>query len=276
MNQTLVGGSSAGGDAAQYARSGGSSEKQVLQPPACTIEAPSDGRRRPQIYSVIRDQQIQEGVRWSGSCRSGRRTLLAMQAVVRSGGGGVAAEGGVSGAEVRIIGQAKPVQGTLTKIRVLSDSVVAVVEPGPEGVPVDLTLDQTPPGLKPGVGTMCDIYVDRLKDVIAVPLTSIYSAGGDTYVFVRRGADAVPTKVTLGKTNETHAEVAKGLDAGQEVLLLQAGQGRELRKRPASRSNSNPPPAPAAAKASAAAAAPGPVATVNPLPQQHRAGKASA
>jgi multidrug efflux pump subunit AcrA (membrane-fusion protein) len=195
---------------------------------ACTIEAPSDGLV---VYNNDRysNQQIQEGAQVRE-----RQLLLrlpdtsAMKAVVRIPEAVVSRLKVGQRAEVRIIGQAKPVQATLTKISVLSDSQSRWWNPDLKEYPVDLTLDQTPAGLKPGVGTNCDIYIDRLKDVIAVPLTAVYSAGRDTYVFVRRGPDAVPTKVVLGKTNDTHAEVASGLEAGQEVLLLQAGQGREL------------------------------------------------
>ena len=42
--------------------------------------------------------------------------------------------------------------------------------------------------------------------LIALPLSTIYAAGKDTYVFVREG-DLKPVKVVLGLNNETHAEV---------------------------------------------------------------------
>lgn len=198
---------------------------------ACTITAPSDGL-------VVYNQDRWSNTQMVEGAQVRERQLLlrlpdtnSMKSVVRVPEALVSRLQVGQRAEVRIIGMTKPVTATLTKISVLSDSSSRFWNPDLKEYPVDLTLDQTPAGLKPGVGTLCDIYVDRLKDVIAVPLTAIYSAGKDTYVFVRRGIDAVPMKVTLGKTNETHAEVTKGLDAGQEVLLLQAGQGRELLER---------------------------------------------
>jgi RND family efflux transporter MFP subunit len=197
---------------------------------ACTITAPAEGLV---VYGSSGDrwsnQQIQEGAQVRE-----RQLLLRlpdtskMKAVVRIPEALVSRLKVGQRAEVKIVGNPKPLSATLTKISVLSDSASRWWNPDLKEYPVDLTLDQTPAGLKPGVGVTCDIYVDRLKDVIAVPLTAIYSAGRDTYVFVRRGGDAVPAKVTLGKTNDTHAEVTKGLSAGQEVLLLQAGQGRGL------------------------------------------------
>lgn len=197
---------------------------------ACTIEAPADGLV---VYGSSGDRwsnsQIQEGAQVRE-----RQLLLrlpdtsAMKAVVRVPEAMVSRLSVGQRAEVRIVGNPKPVTATLAKISVLSDASSRWYNPDLKEYPVDLNLDQTPANMKPGVGVMADIYIDRLQGVIAVPLTAIYSAGKDTYVFVRRGQDAVPLKVALGRTNETHAEIPKGLDAGQEVLLLQAGQGREL------------------------------------------------
>lgn len=197
---------------------------------ACTVTAPAEGLV---VYASSGDRysnaQIQEGAQVHE-----RQLMLRlpdtsqMKAVVRIPEARVAQLKVGQRAEVRIVGYPKPVQATLTKISVLSDSSSRWWNPDLKEYPVDLTFDQTPAGLKPGVGTMCDIYIDRLHDVVAVPLTAVYSAGRDTYVFVQRGMDAVPTKVMLGKTNDTHAQILSGVEAGQQVLLLQAGQGRIL------------------------------------------------
>ncbi|HZZ43323.1 MAG TPA: HlyD family efflux transporter periplasmic adaptor subunit [Tepidisphaeraceae bacterium] len=196
----------------------------------CTITAPADGLV---VYGSSGDRwssvQIQEGAQ----VRERQLVLrlpdtASMKSVVRVPEAMVSKLAVGQRAEVRIVGNPKPLMATLTKISVLSDASSRFWNPDLKEYPVDLTLDTTPVGLKPGVGTMCDIYVNRLKDVIAVPLTAVYSAGKDTYVFVHRGLDAIPVKISLGKTNETHAEVTSGLDVGQSVLLLQAGQGREL------------------------------------------------
>ena len=37
-----------------------------------------------------------------------------------------------------------------------------------------------------------------------------------------------PEKVAIGQTTETHAEIKSGLAGGDEVILLEAGQGRQL------------------------------------------------
>src|SRR6185503_8723925 len=87
-----------------------------------------------------------------------------------------------------------------------------------------------PPNCKPGLGAQVEILMDRRHQVVVVPLTSLYSQGPQTFVFVREEGRAYPrhVEVRVGATNDTHAEIVSGLAAGQDVLLLQPGQGRML------------------------------------------------
>jgi len=64
--------------------------------------------------------------------------------------------------------------------------------------------------------------------VLAAPLSTVYAAGRDSYVFVRSGDEVRPVKVALGEVNETHAQIIDGVTSGQQVLILEAGQGRAL------------------------------------------------
>jgi multidrug efflux pump subunit AcrA (membrane-fusion protein) len=131
-------------------------------------------------------------------------------------------------AAVKIVGVPEPVRGSVSNISVMSDSSQRYWgNPDSKEYPVDITLDTTPPGLKPGVGAVVEIFVERINSTLAVPLASIYSAGRDSYVFLR-GDPPRPTKVTLGSVNNTHAQIVEGLKPGQDVLILGAGQGREL------------------------------------------------
>ena len=63
---------------------------------------------------------------------------------------------------------------------------------------------------------------------MAVPVGAIYSAGNDHYVFARGSVRPLPVKVTIGESNETMVQVKDGVKPGQEVLMLEAGEGREL------------------------------------------------
>ena len=131
-------------------------------------------------------------------------------------------------AVARIIGVPEPIGATLTNVSIMADSSSRWFSPDTKEYPVDVTLDHTPAGLKPGLSVETKLFVDRLKQVLAVPLGAVYAAGTDSYVFVRNGRETVPAKVVIGQVNETHAQVTSGLSRGQQVLILQAGQGREL------------------------------------------------
>ena len=91
-----------------------------------------------------------------------------------------------------------------------------------------MILDNTLPNLKPGIGANVEIFIDRLTSVLAVPVDSVYTVGRDRFVFVQQGEQIVPHKVSTGANNDTHVQITDGLAAGQQVLRLAPGQGREL------------------------------------------------
>src|SRR5687767_9214321 len=117
-------------------------------------------------------------------------------------------------AAVKIVGVPDPVRGSVTNISVMSDSSQRFWNPDSKEYPVDVTLDVTPPNLKPGVGAEVEIFVERIPNALTVPLASIYSAGRDSYVFLR-GDPPRPTKVTLGSINNTHARIVDGIKIGR-------------------------------------------------------------
>ena len=133
---------------------------------------------------------------------------------------------------VKILGVSEPVGATLTKVSVLPDNSQRWWNPDLREYPVELTLDRTPPGLKPGIRVeSCEIFIDRIENALAVPLASIYTVGRESYLFVKHGDSVKERKVRLGTANETDVQVTHGLEPGELVLLLQAGQGRQLLER---------------------------------------------
>ena len=134
-------------------------------------------------------------------------------------------------AVVRVVGFPDPVGATLTKISPMADGSSRWMNPDLREYPVELVLDRTLPDMKPGLTAQADIFVEQLRGVNAVPLASIYSQGRDSYVFARRGDDVEPLKVQIGSASDTHAHIPQGVSAGDDVLVLAAGQGRQLLER---------------------------------------------
>lgn len=204
---------------------------------ACVIKAPGDGMV---VYTSSsgggwgrRDTPIQPGatVRFQEQIIRLPDTS-AMKAVARISEAQVAKlrvdPNNPIRATVKIVGQQHPIGATLTNISIMADNSSRWFSPDTKEYPVDVTLDHTPPGLKPGLSVETRLFVERLRQVLAVPLGAVYAAGQDNYVFVRQGGETRPLKVGIGQINETHAQVTSGLTPGQQVLILQAGQGREL------------------------------------------------
>jgi HlyD family secretion protein len=196
---------------------------------ACTIEAPADGLVVYASSGNRNAEPIQEGTQVRE-----RQLLLrlpdttAMKAVVRIQESQVPRLEVGQRAVVRIVGVPEPIGATLRRVSVMADGGSRWWNPDLKEYPVDLVLDHTPSDLKPGVGVQAEIFIERLRNVIAVPLASIYAAGSEHYVFVRQGGQLRPQRIQVGSSNATHVQITSGLHPGQEVLLLESGQGRDL------------------------------------------------
>jgi multidrug resistance efflux pump len=199
----------------------------------CVIKAPTDG-----LVVYAGDRNNQQGQIIEGAQVRERQRLLhlpdtsSMKAVVRINESHVPKLQIGQKASVKIVGVPRPISATLTKISPLADSAQRWWNPDLKEYPVELTLDQTPRDVKPGIGLQAEIFTNRLDGVLAVPLAAVYSDRSASYVFVRDGADgAKPVPVQIGEANETHARIEEGLKLGQDVLILAAGQGRDLLER---------------------------------------------
>jgi hypothetical protein len=115
-------------------------------------------------------------------------------------------------------------------VSVLPDNGQRWWNPDLRDYPVELTLDETPQGLKPGVRVEnAEIFIARHEQALAAPLVAVYTVGRESYVFLRgENGEVKERKVTLGTANETHVQIVDGVREGEQALLLQPGQGRAL------------------------------------------------
>ena len=200
---------------------------------ACTITAPADGMV---VYSSSADRWSSNPIQEGAQVRE-RQSLLKlpdtnlMKAVVRIQEGQVRKVREGQRAVVRLGTDMPPLGSTVQKISVLADNSQRFWNPDLKEYPVDLVLDSTPKNLKPGMSLQAEIFIRRLNNVISVPLASLYAVGNEAYVFVNKDGKPAPTKVKVQDTNETHAAIESGLTAGQDVLVLQAGQGRRTARK---------------------------------------------
>ena len=196
----------------------------------CKITAPGDGMvvysRDDDDFRMVEGAQVRERQRLIRLPDTSQ-----MKAVVKIGESQVPRLRIGQRGLVKIVGVPDPVGATVTRISPMADGSSRWWNPELREYPVELVIDRTAPDMKPGLSLQCEIFVEQLRDVTAVPLASIYSQGRDSFVFARRGDDVQPVKVQIGGASETHAHITEGLAIGADVLVLAAGQGRQLLER---------------------------------------------
>lgn len=131
-------------------------------------------------------------------------------------------------AEITVAGLSAPIRGTVKRVSVLPDNQQMWWDPDKKNYPVEIELDETPPGLKPGMKAQIKVSLRVLENVVGVPASALYTDGNQSYVFVSAENGARPMPVSIGESNETHVQILDGLAGNETIWLLGPGQGRRL------------------------------------------------
>jgi HlyD family secretion protein len=199
---------------------------------ACTVRAPADGLVVYRNEGNRDSTQIQEGA----SVRE-RQTMMRlpdtsrMKVVLKINESQISALALGQVATVRLSSIAGPLMGTVTKISPIADSADRWMNPDRRDYPVDVVLDETPKGLKPGMSAQVSILTNQIDNAVSIPVGALYSIGNERYAFTVDGEVTTPAKVEIGTTNESDVQITAGLQPGEKVLLLEAGQGKVLLER---------------------------------------------
>jgi len=90
----------------------------------------------------------------------------------------------------------------------------------------DLTIkvDEVDKRLKPGLSATVNIIVSRLKDVLAIPIESVFTTDNNhTFVYLKNGNSFEKRLVEVGQNNDLYVEVKNGLQEKDIVLLNEPG-----------------------------------------------------
>lgn len=82
-----------------------------------------------------------------------------------------------------------------------------------------ITLDEDVQQLKPGMTAVVEIDIEKLRDVISVPIQAVVQRGEANWCFVKSDGEVNRREITLGKTNDKFVEVREGLDVDEVVVL---------------------------------------------------------
>jgi len=82
-----------------------------------------------------------------------------------------------------------------------------------------VTIDVPVERLKPGMTAVAEIHVDRLENVLAVPVQAVVQVGKDTACYVADKGLAQRRPIKLGRTNDKLVQILDGISPGQRVVL---------------------------------------------------------
>lgn len=166
------------------------------------------------------------------------------------------------GQKARITVDAFPdevLDGEVTKVGVLPDSQNRWMNPDMKVYLTQITIEGTHDWVKPGMSAKVEILVDRLADVVYVPIQAVTPSEGKQFATVVGGFKAERREIEIGQFNDEFIEINKGLKEGEKVLLrapeAAAPEGDDKAKSPKGEEKpqpeqpSSPAPAPAAGKA---------------------------
>ncbi|MCA9190626.1 MAG: efflux RND transporter periplasmic adaptor subunit [Planctomycetales bacterium] len=82
-----------------------------------------------------------------------------------------------------------------------------------------VTIDDEVYQLKPGMTAVCEVHVDYIPDVHAVPVQAIVQREGQTWLYIEKEGSPVRQEVTLGASNDQYVAVTEGIHEGDNVIL---------------------------------------------------------
>jgi HlyD family secretion protein len=149
-----------------------------------------------------------------------------------------------------------PLTGKISKVGVLPDSQNRWLNPGVKIFKVDVHLDTKVPDLKPGMTAQVEIELDRLANVLSVPVAAVFTEQEKTRCYRLVGGLPQPTEIKIGRMNDTRVEVLSGLSEGDKVLLSppSSAEGKDKNAEKDKKLDANQPPGPPAGRAGSGAA----------------------
>lgn len=136
------------------------------------------------------------------------------------------------GQKVRIRVDAFPEEsliGKVDKVAVLPNAQNRWLNPDLKVYDTFIIVDGTYPWLKPGMTAQVEILVAEMKDVLYVPLQSVFNIDNQQVCYVQKGNDVEMRVVKTGEFNESFIEIKEGLKEGEKVLLYTPGQSIHAR-----------------------------------------------
>ncbi|MEN8743141.1 MAG: hypothetical protein ABF320_00465 [Lentimonas sp.] len=114
-------------------------------------------------------------------------------------------------------------KGKVQSIATMSQRLNSWDARSPRVYETKISTDSSDPRLVPGMTVEVEILVDRVTDVLYVPIEAVYDNEGESYCRVKSGFTVAETLVETGRASNSHVEILSGLEDGDTVLLFSQG-----------------------------------------------------
>jgi HlyD family secretion protein len=109
--------------------------------------------------------------------------------------------------------------GKIDEISTIASEDYSAGWPIPRNFDLRITLDQLDPRLRPGMTAQISIIVDRIVDVLIIPVHATFQKEGETFAYVWDGSKFRQHVVEVSKRSGDRVVIGRGLQTGDRVAL---------------------------------------------------------
>ena len=113
----------------------------------------------------------------------------------------------------------KQFAGKVDEISTIASEDFTAGWPIPRNFDLRITLDQIDPRLRPGMTVQITIVIDRIPDVLVVPVQATFQKEGETFAYVWTRSKFREQKIDVSRRSGDRVVVSKGLAAGERIAL---------------------------------------------------------
>lgn len=86
--------------------------------------------------------------------------------------------------------------------------------------PVEILINESDKNLLPGLTVSCRIIMDKVENVLFIPLDALFTEGVKNFVYKKKGTGYEKTEIETGISNTDFIVVVSGLKEGEEIALV--------------------------------------------------------
>jgi multidrug efflux pump subunit AcrA (membrane-fusion protein) len=118
------------------------------------------------------------------------------------------------------------IKGKISKIALLPVNLIFWDRTSPKIYTSEVELDEQDPELVSGMSVQIEIITETLKDVMSIPIESVFEEEGKYFVYLKNGEKPKTVYVTLGISNDNYVHIKSGLSEGDTVYLYRPFQNK--------------------------------------------------